>query len=73
MYFYAFKFFFYQAASGWGGQSGKLVYIYLTRWIEDSELGGPGGAIYLPLLVQHHTARSSCIQNILLQKIAKDV
>ena len=38
----------------------KLVYIYLTRWIEDCfsmallESGGPSGAIYWQLLVLPH-------------------
>ena len=43
----------------------NLVHIYLTRWIEGSgvwhlrSIGGLDGAIYLPLLVLHHTAWSS--------------
>ena len=42
----------------------NLVYTYLTRiqFEYDSkpvEIGGAGGAIYLPYIVPHHSARST--------------
>ena len=42
----------------------NLVYTYLTRVIEEydlkpQEMGGSGGAIYLPYMVLHHNSCST--------------
>ena len=65
MYFSVMFFFCYQAPNSVGSHSGQfIVYICLTRIQFDYdckhiEIGGAGGAIYLPNLVPHHSAWST--------------
>ena len=66
--FFCYVFFCYQAPTILGGHSGQFSLQFYQQdsvWIrhlKSLEIGGSGGAIYLPYLVLHHTAWSAQIR-----------